>query len=77
MDKAVSKSQFKARALQYFREIEESGRALIVTDHGRPVIKVTPYHPDADELLRALRGSVISYKQPMEPVGIDAWDVLK
>jgi len=77
MDKAVSKSQFKARALQYFREIEESGRALIVTDHGRPVIKVTPYHPDADELLRALRGSVISYKQPMDPVGIDAWDVLK
>lgn len=77
MEKQVSKSQFKARALQYFREVEESGTDLVVTDHGRPVIKVAPYRSDAAELLRALRGSVVSYKDPTEPVGTDDWEILR
>lgn len=77
MADAVSKSQFKARALQYFRQIEKSGRELIVTDHGRPVIKVIPYRADAAELLRALRGSVLSYQDPTEPVATADWESLK
>ncbi len=77
MAEAVSKSQFKARALQYFRQVQESGRELIVTDHGRPVIKIAPYRPAAGELLRVLRGSVLAYKEPTEPVGVAEWEVLK
>ncbi len=77
MTDAVSKSQFKARALQYFRQIQKSGRELIITDHGRPVIKVVPYRADGAELLRALRGSVLSYKDPTEPVATAEWESLK
>jgi antitoxin (DNA-binding transcriptional repressor) of toxin-antitoxin stability system len=32
----VSKSQFKARALEFFRQVETTGEPLIVTDHGEP-----------------------------------------
>jgi antitoxin (DNA-binding transcriptional repressor) of toxin-antitoxin stability system len=77
MEQSVSKSRFKARALEYFRQIEESGREVIVTDHGRPVVKVGPYRPEAHELLRVLRGSVRFYKAPTEPVAVGEWERLK
>ena len=41
----VSKSQFKAHALELFRQIEASGEPLVITDHGRPVPEVRSYTP--------------------------------
>ena len=73
----VSKSRFKPRALEYFRQVEESGRALIITDRGRPVLKIVPYSADPDAALKALRHSVLAYKDPTEPVGLGDWSVLK
>jgi PHD/YefM family antitoxin component YafN of YafNO toxin-antitoxin module len=35
----VSKSEFKAKALEYFRQIEGSGESVIVTDHGKPALE--------------------------------------
>lgn len=29
----VSKTEFKAKALEYFRQVEASGETLVVTDH--------------------------------------------
>lgn len=44
MEKTLSKSQFKPRMLALLREVEESGETLILTDHGRPVVKIVPMH---------------------------------
>lgn len=69
----ISKSEFKARALELFRQIEISGEALVVTDHGRPVLEVRPYRaPDAD-VLGSLRGTITRYERPTEPIGLDEW----
>ena len=38
----ISKDELKARMLEIFREVEESGQELIVTDNGKPVLKITP-----------------------------------
>lgn len=38
----ISKSEFKAKALEYFRQIESSGTSLIVTNHGKPSIEIRP-----------------------------------
>lgn len=64
MDK-ISKSQFKPRALEFFREIESTGRPLIITDNGVPKLEIRPYQPPANRL-EALRGSVI-YFEPHKP----------
>ena len=75
----VSKSQFKARALALFREIETSGEAVVITDHGRPALEVRPYRPTetkAAPSLQALRGSVSHYEAPFEPTGEGEWEVL-
>ncbi len=72
----VSKSRFKARALEYFRKVERTGKEIIITDRGRPVLKIVPYTPDPLSALRALRGSVIRYDEPAEPVGLEDWETL-
>jgi prevent-host-death family protein len=70
----LSKSQFKPKSLEYFRHIQETGEPIIITDHGKPVLKIIPYTPSPDELLKTLQGSVIKYDDPLEPVGIEDWD---
>ena len=38
----ISKSKLKANLLRIFRQIEESGEELIVTDRGRAVLPIQP-----------------------------------
>jgi len=73
----VSKSEFKARVLEYFRRVEKTGEPLIITGRGRPVLKIVPYLEDPDAALRALRGSVLAYDRPFEPVGLEDWEALR
>ena len=74
----VSKSQFKARALELFRNIEESGEPLIITDRGKPVLEVRPVKekPKRDPL-EILKGTVLWYDHSTEPVDVDDWEELK
>jgi len=72
----ISKATFKARALEIFRRVQETGEPVLITDHGRPVLRLEPYYGDDDAVLGSLRGSVVTYRQPTEPVGDDAWEAL-
>jgi len=74
---AVSKSQFKPHSLEYFRKIEQTGEELVITDHGRPVLKVVRYAEDPENCFQGLRNSVLQYDDPLEPVGVDCWETLK
>lgn len=77
MATVVSKSKFKPKSLEYFRKVEETGQELIITDHGKPVLKIVPYSADAEEALRLLRGTVRKYIDPTEPVGVEDWECLR
>ena len=77
MGRMVSKSKFKPRSLEYFRQIEKSGEELIITDRGQPVLKILPYSPDPSEALKTLRNTVVKYEKPIEPVGVEEWETLK
>ena len=75
----VSKSHFKAHALELFREIEATGQPLVVTDHGRPTVEIRPYRP-ADlppvDPRQELRGSVLRFDDPFAPVAEGDWEAL-
>ena len=75
-EKTVSKSQFKPHALEYLRQVEKTRKPLVITDRGRPVLKLVPYTEDPDEALQELRGSVLKYEAPTEPVGMEEWETL-
>lgn len=46
MNKKITKSKLKAKMLEYFREVEKTGNPLIVTDYGKPVLKIVPFEED-------------------------------
>ena len=72
----VTKSEFKARALEYFRQVESSGEPLVVTDRGKPVVEVRRYRSDQRSPREKLRGSVVRYERPTEPVAEGDWEAL-
>ncbi|MDR2875586.1 MAG: type II toxin-antitoxin system Phd/YefM family antitoxin [Methylobacillus sp.] len=71
----ISKSEFKARALEYFRQVETTGESVVVTDHGKPALEVRPYRAIEQAPLDMLRGSVIRYDDPVAPVDAE-WEAL-
>ena len=76
METEVSKSQFKAKALEILRRVEATGEPVLVTDHGKPTIEVRRHRSLARSPLDLLRGSVVDYLDPTEPVGEQDWEAL-
>lgn len=77
MNLTISKSQFKPQALNYLRMVENDKTSIIITHFGKPVAKIVPHSkPEFDETL-LLRDSVISYKDPLDPIGTEDWDASK
>jgi hypothetical protein len=77
MSAHVSKSKFKAKALEYFRQVETTGEPLVITDHGRPALEIRRIVKDEGDPLELLKGSVLRYDDPFEPVGVEDWEALK
>ena len=73
MQSTVSKSRFKAYALELFRQVERTGRPLVITDRGTPVLKLVPFREDPAAALLLLRGTVVKYEAPTEPVAEQDW----
>ena len=76
METEVSKSQFKAKALEILRRVEATGEPVLVTDHGKPTIEVRRHRSLERSPLDLLRGSVVDYLDPTEPVGEQDWEAL-
>ena len=74
---AMPKAALKARVLEILRQVEASGEAVIITDRGRPVVRVEPYYGGEDALISSLRGSVLEYRDPLAPVDQEAWEALR
>ena len=68
----IKASEFKAKCLALIDEVAESGEAIIVTKHGKPVVRVEPDRP-------AAKGPAFGFLKGMvERVGpdddLDLWD---
>ena len=68
----ISKSKFKAGALEYFREIERTGVSIIITDHGKPTLEIK--RVNGKDPLSQLRGSVLRYEGATLPVADNDWE---
>ncbi len=66
----VSKSDLKPRLFSYLRKVTESGKELVITERGLPVLKIVPIAPSEQDPLEALRGMVLRYDDPLEPVEV-------
>lgn len=77
MENRVSKTRFKSRALEYFRQVQSTGKELIITERGKPVLKITPFKTNSKDALADLRGSVLKYDRPLDPVALEDWEALR
>lgn len=75
-DTEVSKSKFKAHALEIFRRVELTGEPVVITDHGTPSLIVRKFTRATTDVREMLKGSVLRYDAPLEPVADDEWDAL-
>lgn len=75
--KRVSKSQFKPRAFEYLREVEERGESLQITDHGRPAVVISPVAPQATGAAGSLAGAVQFYADPEAPLDHGDWEAAR
>ena len=74
----VSKSEFKAKAHELFRQVETSGNPIIITDRGKTKLELRRYVELKRSPIETLRGSVLRYDDPFEPaVPEEDWEVLK
>ena len=75
----VSKSQFKPKALEYLRKVEKEKKPLTITHGGKPVVRIVPIKEKSEDekILKRLEGTLLYYKDPTEPVGVEDWEALK
>ena len=52
----MAAAQFKAQCLAVMDQVSQSGRASVITKHGKPVVKVVPANEGEDEIFGALAG---------------------
>lgn len=73
----ISKGRFKAQALEYLRSVESTGEPVVITDNGRPAVEVRRYRMDTRSPFERLRGSLLYYSDPTDPVSDDDWEALQ
>ncbi len=70
----ISKSEFKARALEVLRNVERSGEARVITDHGKPTLEIRKLRRSDVPPLDLLKGTVLKFEGALEPVAPEDWD---
>jgi prevent-host-death family protein len=70
----VSKGVLKAKMLEYFRRVEETGEELVVTDNNVPVLRIVPIRTrrPASEVFADVRGRVRYHGDLLAPT-TDEW----
>ncbi len=62
----ISKAVLKARLLEFLRKMQETGEEIIITDHKRPVGRITLLQPRRSfaELFAPYRGQAVYLEDP-------------
>jgi len=69
----MSKTEFKAHAFEVLRDIEQSGKSRIITDHGKPTVEIKKLRQREKSPLEVLKGTVLKCDAFDKPVGVDDW----
>ncbi len=74
----ISKTKLKAHMLELFRDLQEKGGEIIVTERDKPVLRIIRYSEkqSAEELFRDWVGCVRWNEDPDTPT-TDEWEALE
>ena len=78
----ISLADFQNRCVALLKQVVDAGESLLIIEDSCPLARIVPCAPNAteqytQELLAILRGNVIRYDAPEEPVGESDWSTLQ
>jgi len=71
----IAAAQFKARCLAVMEQVAESGRPVVVTKHGKPVVQIIPVASDEDEIFGFLAGKGRIVGDIENTIPVADWDL--
>ena len=81
MSRTVGVAVFRRTCARLIAQVTEQREPITITRHGRPVALLTPVPPPDDvreQIIGALRGSVLGYDDPYAPAADPAeWDAVR
>lgn len=81
MSRTVGVAVFRRTCARLIAQVTEQREPITITRHGRPVALLTPVPPPDDvreQVIGALRGSVLGYDDPYAPAADPAeWDAVR
>ncbi len=75
MTRVYSKTHLKAHMLEIMRELEDTGEEAVVTDHGRPVLKIVPLARvrPVEEVFAPYRGGGLRFLEDPDEPTLSQW----
>ncbi len=72
--KEIAAGKFKAECLALMEEVQQTGKPLIVTKRGKPLVKLVPAENKSDSIFGYMRGRANSVGDIVGPVADpDEW----
>lgn len=71
----MAAAQFKAQCLAVMDHVSQSGHPVVITKHGKPVVRVVPATESEDEIFGALSGIARITGDIENTVPADDWGV--
>ncbi len=77
-ERSVPAGEFKAHCLRLMDDVQETGTAIVVTKHRRPVVRVSPYREDRSHLVGSCVGQlrIIADIDEDPAIPLDDWDMI-
>ena len=73
----IPAAQFKSQCLALMEQVAASGRPVIVTRHGKPVVQILPVEKDAEDIFGFLAGKGRIVGDIEESVPASDWNLPK
>jgi prevent-host-death family protein len=70
----ISATEFKAQCLSVMDKVANTGQPVIVTKHGKPVVKVVPAEKQIDERFGSMKGKFKIVGDIINTVPLDDWN---
>lgn len=71
--KSLTVSEFKTKCLQIINEVAKTGRPVVITKNGEPVVQLTPVASQPAKLFGAHRGKITVAGDILAPLDED-WE---
>ena len=72
--KKMAAGQFKNRCLAVMDQVQKSGEPVLVTKHGRPVVKILPAEKLGDDIFGCLADQAVVIGDVMSSTPLEEWE---